>query len=303
MKLYLYFCLVFGALSILACSSKPIQLDPQQNVPWTEDLEKTAPHPAPYLALFKNKGKRLYYLAAHHDNQVQSPTFKLVRQAFEDYNVKAVMIEGVFASMGESPFAVLKTASVTWEDDFVGDGESGYAAVLATTREIPFFGGEPDDLDVYQAMLAEKYSPEDMVGYYLVRQYPQWVRQKRLEKKSLEKTASEFIAYTCQQFSIPSVNCTTYEKFKLWYKEKNKKDFPKNFDKEEAAPYSHGRYFTQRISHRVGRFRDAFIVKQIATHLNTHKNVLIVYGASHLLTQLPALQKGLGQPEYVTLKP
>lgn len=283
-----------------ACASKPLVLDANKTVQWTDALEKTHPHPVPYMAEFNKDGYSMYYLAAHHENDIYTPTFKLVRQAFEDYSVKAVLIEGVFASMGESPFVVLKTANESWTERFVGDGERGYAAVLATTREIPFFGGEPEDIDVFKEMTQQqKFTAEDVIGFYVVRQYPQWLRNKKLEKKSLEDVASGYIDYVCKRFSISQ--CMDYKKFKAWYKEKNKKDFPKKFDSMEAAPLNDGTYFTQKVSHHVGRYRDKFIVKQIESLVNTYKKVLVIYGASHLPAQMPAFQHSFGNPQNKTV--
>jgi hypothetical protein len=55
------------------------------------------------------------------------------------------------------------------------------------------------------------------------------------------------------------------------------------------------------MSGLVGITRDRAIVQKTADLLESHSNVLVVFGASHLMTQLPALEALLGKPEY--LKP
>ena len=68
---------------------------------------------------------------------------------------------------------------------------------------------------------------------------------------------------------------------------------------EEVGPLSDGPHGTNRIGYALSRARDAYLHELVIKHLTDGETVLVVYGASHLTIQRPALDSVLGPPCYV----
>ena len=125
---------------------------------------------------------------------------------------------------------------------------------------------------------------------------PQFKRQKELDKKPIEKLFKNFFKNNARNLGIKQDSNPDFKEFKTWYQTKNKKVFSlKSFDSKEVAPRISGKFYSQRLSGKVSLERDRFIVKIIAKSLKKYKNVMIVYGKSHLSSQRPAIEELLGK--------
>jgi hypothetical protein len=266
--------------------------------PYSYELEKQENIPdRPLIRIFERDGKRLVFLASHHENKVQSETFQLVQQAFKINDVKFLMIEGYKNSRGINPSSFIEYTRKNSKDGFYKGAESSFAAEIANNNGIDFVGSEPDEADILAAMRHKNVPVNDLLGFYFVRQVPQFKRNGSLETKSIRDLYDSFLASIRQELALSKNNDFTYERFLGWYRKANGKAFDlKSFDSEEAAPIADGKYYTQRISHIVGVTRDRFIVNLIAKYLNERGTVLIVFGKGHLVCQRPALESMLGKP-------
>lgn len=89
----------------------------------------------------------------------------------------------------------------------------------------------------------------------------------------------------------------TYDQFTEWYQRRNGTVFnAETFDDDDCAPKANSKLVIQRISADIWQFRDAYILQTIASVLNSHQHVLVVYGSSHLSTQRRVLEAMLGKP-------
>lgn len=266
--------------------------------PYSYELERRENIPdRPLINIFERNGKRLVFLASHHENKVQSETFQLVKQAFKTNDVKFLMIEGYKNSRGTNPISFLEYTKKNSKDGFYKGAESSFAAEIANNLGIDFVGSEPDETDILAALNENKIPINDLLGFYFVRQVPQFKRDGSLETKDIQDLYNNFMAGTRQELALPKINDFTYERFLEWYRKANEKPFDlKSFDNEEAAPIANGKYYTQRISHIVSITRDRFIVSLIAKYLNERGTVLIVFGKGHLVSQRSALEGMLGKP-------
>ncbi len=248
------------------------------------------PMQSPFVEQYKKENFELYFLSAHHEVSEDSQTFKLIKSLFKNKRFEVVILEGFQKSKGISPPDMIKYSKEK------GVSEDSYAIRLATDVNIPFTGGEPLETEVAQSVLKAGYSPQDLLGFYFVRQIPSFKREGRFKKETVEQAYGKFMPWQKTSAGFKDFQFF-FDDFKAWYKKINKKEFSLDtFDTEEPAPHENGIFLTQRISSVVDRTRNVYVVKTIADQLNTYKKVLVIYGSSHLESLRPVLVQMLGQP-------
>ena len=251
----------------------------------------------PFLERFTARGLELVFLAAHHENRRAAPTFRLVDEALAAQRVGVVVVEGVPTSLGLDPPALLESFERSVQGDFYPMGEPSYAALGARERGIAFVGGEPDEGELRAAVREAGFDDRDLVGFYFVRQVPQYQRSGELERSTLPDLYAGLTAHYRSRLGLRLAD-QSYEAFLAWYHAANGKPFDlATFDPEEAAPVEDGAFRTQRLSHVVGVARDRHVVQLVDELLREHGSVLVVFGKSHLACQRPAYEALLGQGE------
>ena len=265
--------------------------------PYSSERELKEPFPdKSFGQIFEKENFKLTYIAGYHANQRNSKTFTLVEKALNESGAKLVILEGFEYKHGESPKSFLRSFQETSTKDFYRDGETAFAALEATKRNISFVGGEPEEKDLLEKLQKEGVGKKDLLFFYFLRQIPQFKRQKELDKNPLEKLFKIFVKNKVRNLEIKQDSNPDFKEFKAWYKTKNKKAFSlKSFDPEEVAPRITGKLYSQRLSGKISLERDKFIVKVIAESLEKYKNVMIIYGKSHLSSQRPAIEELLGK--------
>lgn len=266
-------------------------------LPYSYELQNAEPQQPPFAARFERADQHLFYVASEHGCDPR--TFRLIDDVFASHQVAFVVIEGYPASQGINPVGLTRRFPDWAAKGFCeGGAEGAYAASRGLERGAPFMGAEPDERTVAQAVLQEGYAPEDLLGFYFVRQVPTLRREGTLAAKGLEASFQWLMAWMAKAAGLQETSAHfSLEQFRDWYAKKQGKPFDAaTLDNEEPAPIAHGAFLTQRISAVVGRVRDRFIVRVIADHLATEKTVLVVYGGSHFATQRPAFELLLGKP-------
>lgn len=171
------------------------------------------------------------------------------------------------------------------------------AVIMADERKIPFFGGEPDHQDIFKGLKTRGYTEEDILGFYVVRQIPQWVRQLEDKKGLLEGKVPNFLGYYCRLFSTKS--CPTLLEVKDWYKEKMGHELTAEVVNEDVAPLLDSSVFTQKISSDVGYIRNHFTLNVIQQLIAKYKKVAVVYGAGHFICLRNSFDVVLGLPAFI----
>lgn len=189
---------------------------------------------------------------------------------------------------------MVKWAHSGLEDGVYRGGETAYAIILADSMGVPFIGGEPGDGVVVQSLLDQGYSYQDLLGFYFLRQVPQYLRAGRLGDE--EEQFAGFISSLREEMKVPASLEFSYSDFLGWYQERNLEPFNPDMASDAVKPLADGEYFTQRLSAQVGKVRDRFILETVAQTLEKHDRVAIVYGSGHLVTQRKALETYLGAP-------
>lgn len=291
--------LTFTLLLVSTSALADIKLDPSLIRRWSQSLDGEYPGEQPVIAHYKQAGYELFYLASAHSNDLGSPTLKLVNRLFFTHQFDALLVEPFSHSKGESPAWFTKLAKQGLQGDFILGGESALAIIRADSKKIPFFGGEPDHRDVYQELRKRGFTDIDVLGFYVVRQVPQWVREKQDKTGLLERNAPKFINIYCKEFGLQF--CPSLKDVRSWYKNKMGHDLTPDVKNEEISPFAEGTLITQKISSATGDIRDRYTLNILQRKLAKYKRVAVVYGSGHFVTLRKSLDEAFGPPEFETI--
>ena len=281
---------VFLSIASFAVVLEPSLLRYDFNV-----YKKLEPCSPPYNVIYKNKLKELQFVAAFHGVGVYSSTFQMIKKTVDLFQPEVVIVEGIHSSLGMDAPCLIKIAKTQFSQDFQSCGESIYSIYLAHSNNFSFIGGEPDEEEIVRGCVKWGYTLQDILGFYLVRQVPQWRREGKLEV-SFDSLAEEFISVYQER-----LNLTQYTKdiFYDWYIEKTGCFFNlKNVSEESSMPLESGT-FLQKISAKITMLRDEHLQKVIEQNINRFDRVLVVYGRAHHIIHRGALEEYFGSGKFV----
>jgi len=290
-------------LLLSGCVAAPLRPALEKLEPWTTSLRDRQPEDA-FAAVYKRGRHRLVFVAAQHANRNDSLTFRLIRDAYATFQFDTVIAEGFATSRGVNPPSIFKYAAESGPeaDGFVEGGETVPTALGARQENAKLWGGEPDDLDIKAGVLAEGISDADLLGFYVLRNVPQWIGERKIEDAGdshLKPLVEAALTKSRAALQLPADVLAGYAEWTEWYEALNRKRIGVSFATEEVGPLADGKFGTNRIAFAISRARDAYLHKLIISHLNAGESVLVVFGGSHLMIQRPALDAAIGQPCYV----
>ena len=280
----------------LGCARTPEVFEPRVDllVSWSSQAQDRMPEP-PYVAMYERGEKTLRYLASTHQHRAPNPVFEMIDRELDEMAPQAIVIEGIPADLGSSPQGFPTDCEVAFDSGVWPSGEAGYAACRARERAIPFTGAEPSPADVLSLLPRSGFTVRDLLYYYVVRQIGVWRRTGELDERSFEALFEEFIDTWAPPHRQDPSSFSSAD-FAAWYCENNGEPFaPETLPSSVSAPMSGpDALFTQRVSDFVDRVRNTVIVQTIASMLQAHDRVLVVYGAGHHVQQAPVLEEMLG---------
>lgn len=296
---------VGSSLALIGCAHAQAQTltpRPDRIAPWTRSLRDAQPD-QPYVLVYRNGEVRLIFVAAQHENAVDSPTFRLIDRAFTLWPVRSVIVEGTSSALGANPPELMAIVSRSHRNPKVDpDGEAGPVVRNAVTVGARVYGGEANDLAVRDLVRRAGIKDIDLLGYYVLRVIPQWMRDgsmSRPDDPKLAELVDKQLRRSAAELGLPSNLMSDFNSFAAWYLRTNGKPLSKGVDQEESGPLVDGPWRTNRIGAVVSRARDAHLLTQIADRLNSDGSVLVVFGGSHAIIDKPALDAMLGAPCYV----
>ena len=207
-------------LTTLAGCHLPLRPDSGALAPWTTELRAKQPEDA-FGAVYARGQSRLVFIGAHHTEEIDSLTFRMINDAYASFDIRTVLVEGVPRSRG------------------------------------------PNDDDIQTPALIDAE-----------------------------------LARNRERLGLSATILPGYAAWADWYARTNGKVFGAKFELEETGPLADGRYESNRIAAAISRSRDTFLLDAIAERLNAGETLLVVFGASHLMIQRPALDAMLGPPCY-----
>ena len=259
------------------------------------ELQKKEPFDVPYVSHFKKGKKQLVYIAANHSRDKDGPTFRLIKQAFDEYKPDFVIVEGVSANAKLDGF--IDHARKCFEQMKKGNcAEPSYAAFLSLINKTPFSGAEPDDKELAaEALSLFNLSIEDIAYFYALRLANQWKRQREgILDSEFERKIESYFPRLAKR--VGAKQDLSFQAFLSWYKQKNGVSFSvEQVKNNDLAPVKDG-VWSQKLSYSIGVIRERSILRTIAAGLNKHERVLVVYGGGHLVKSRPVLEDMLGAP-------
>jgi hypothetical protein len=263
---------------------------------WSKAAAKAAPLPAPYVAGFEAQGAQLRYIAARHNGDIDSPTLKTVKAAFDDFRPQVVIVEGVPNEGAASPGWYLEYARQKEQDGFKsGGGETAYAATLAAGSGIDFVPAEPTEGEKLTGLLARGYSAADYMGWSIAQLA---ATHPAINDENADEIINRNIASTARRAGIDPGGFDATA-FKAWYEDKTGTSFAVATAKSEDLSPDRNGSALQKLTQAVDDVREPHIVKTIAAQMEKFDRVLVVYGSAHLVKQEPALRQMLGKPQYI----
>ena len=162
--------LLFSALSCAALSVD-LKYDAARLADWTTTLRATQPED-PFAAVYRVGNLTLIFVAAHHTTDARSLTYRLIDQAFENFDIDTLIVEGTRYSLGENPQSLLAYVAKHQEKDgFQRGGETVHAVKGAKRENAKIWGGEPDETDIRLIARDSGITEEDLLGFYVLQIY------------------------------------------------------------------------------------------------------------------------------------
>ncbi|MCR4280601.1 MAG: hypothetical protein NUV82_04235 [Candidatus Komeilibacteria bacterium] len=255
----------------------------------------TRQHETPYVFALKGAGKELRYFGAPHERDPKNPLFQEIETAFKEARPDIIFVEGINVQEDLDRFNE-QVRNATPEMVIERLGESGFILKLGLEKGIEWRSPEPTDEELYNFLLTQGFSKDQIFAWDVFQILPQYQRQ--VNKLSFK----EYIAGFIDRFQ----QATGWEGFDYSYEHAIRlgeqilgqsidvEDEPTAQDFIDPIPWEEKKD-KQTVLNRIGEasslFRDRQIVSEIADALTTHKRIFIVYGASHAVMQEPALRK------------
>ena len=292
---------VAGVFLVAGCQFS-IRPAPEQLSAWTAALRAAQPEDA-YAAVYKTGDGKLVFLGAKHSTQTGSLTFRIVNDTYAFFDIDAVIVEGFPHARGPNPARLIEWAAEKKEIDGFQEGGETVPTVRGALREgATLWGGEPNDADIQDRVLAQGFSREDLLGFYTLRSVPQWMRERRIDHAQDPRARGlieDELVWNRARLGFAPNMLPDYEAWARWYGGVNGKPFGKAFDAEETAPLADGAYGSNRVAAAISRARAAFLHALIVDRMNEGGVLMVVFGGSHLMIHRPALDHALGAPCYV----
>jgi len=239
-------------------------------------------HRIPYTFHIKNKGQHIFYFGSRHTYDIQDKQFKKIDIFWKSFLKKTskedciVLVEG----------GVRKNSS-TKNEAIRDGGEMQYVTYLARKEKIDVVSPEPVGYR-YEELL-KKFSRQEIAYYDFALICYQWNRMQ--EKPDFKRYASQFLEADKRNSGWDNFD------FSLEHMQKiHKSIFLTTFDENDAKflqealdPISN-KSVMNKISLAEEGLRDVYIAQEIERIWKLGKNIFVIYGSSHAVTQEAAIR-------------
>jgi hypothetical protein len=249
----------------------------------------------PLLANYRVDDHELIFAAVVHSSDRQSPTFRMIAQAFRTGPPGAVILEGFPTNWGPNPPHVMKKIAAADSGDSYAMGEDMYAARLAQDSGATVWGAEPDDAALAAQLRKLGFSSRDLFFASMFGPLAQDHEAKLFTKAdgpAFEKSYRGWAAENAKAYD-PAAPLDSAA-FKAWFR----KHYGRSLDRDtewftRGGPGQAG--IAGAIGRASNRIRDQHMFTLAANLLQTNEHVLVVAGGSHLSNQWRALEAAFGR--------
>lgn len=287
------------ALLAFGCSRPAPQPHPEALAPFSTALRQAQPSDA-FAAVYRLDDARLVWLGAKHATRTDSQTFRYIREAYDAFTFDLVIVEGCPTSWGPNPERLLSFArrhAANAQDGFVQGGEAVPAVLGAVDQGADIICGEPDDTDIKARVQAAGFALEDLLGFYVLRSIPQWIRERRIDNAAdprIDALLAEELDLSRQRLRLEPAILASADHWRAWYRALNGKALSADFSTEEAGPLIDGLFGSNAVAAAISRARAQYLHELVIGELGAQQDVFVVFGASHLMIHKPALDAAMG---------
>jgi hypothetical protein len=236
----------------------------------------------PYILNIYTPHGGLFYFGVSHSHDPQNEQFSEIEAFWKQFQPEIAFNEG------NTPTVDNKTRNEAIQDA----GDPGLVSYLAARDNVKIKSMDPTFTDEV-AQLRNRFSPEQLKTFYILRQVPEYDRTPAPEL-SLDQYLETWIDYLSK---VPGLSGPPNSISEL--RSNFAEHFPDKGAYREAAatlvdPAAAGTVFNE-ISRASSEYRDRFMAGLIARTVCDHKRVFAVVGGSHVVMQEPAIRKLLSQ--------
>lgn len=247
-------------------------------------------HTVPYCYTLGTDTK-LSFIGVHHSNDPADSIFGLIKQTILASKPDLIFVEGVQSLHG--PAGVERMVS-GFDDEtaITRGGEAIFTIKQALDNKIPWTCPEPEDVELYRALIYNYFSKEEIAAWHLLRLLPQY--QTRHETSNFVGYMAPFIA----QFKA----ATNWKNFDYSYEAAlatasrilgytvSVHNTERSFELIDPIPWT-ARWEYQTIFNEMSRVtlrvRDESITQAVLDEVAAGTRVLVVYGSGHAVMQEP----------------
>lgn len=290
------------AVAFIASASVAARPDPGAKLQrWTTTL-RDAQNDLPLITRYNGASASLTFIGVVHETDPHSRSFRMIEQAARTWRPRAVIVEGIPTRWGsDDPRIDALGGEALDARGRQPSGETVPAIRWARSARAEVWGGETDDVAVKTFVRRYGVSDRDLLGFYVLRVVPQWLREGTISSTrdpKLAELVNRQLIRSGADLQISADVLPDSAAWASWYERVQGKPVTGGLADDEAGPLADGRWPTNRISELVGRARDAHLFA-LARHLLRRKGkVMIVFGASHAVVTRPAFDALLGKPCY-----
>ena len=262
-----------------------------QPIEQTEGRQRREGPRAPFAAHYRDGDRELVFIAAKHEQEIDSPTHQLVASVMEHYKPSFVIAEGWPSSAGVSPRRMTQQMERRVRSGRMG--ESPYAALLAHREGIGFIGGEPDLADQIAELRAQGFETDDMLAFYALRSAASQAENGNYDAipARTERTLERF----AKAMEVPT---PTWEDIEAWHEKVLGRPLKlERLNRGIITPRtSKNMTILNEIGIAVEINRETNIIKLETEMLKKHGRILVVYGSGHYNYERALLADWLGEP-------
>ncbi len=251
----------------------------------------------PMIATFKKDGQTLRYIGSQHSENPFSPAHQLIRQEFAKRRPDCVVVEGF---VSEKHLNEIIGSQQKWEEH--GQyGEHLLTVFQARQNNIPIVRGDPSYAQEKDFFIEKGYSLEAVEYFFTLHSFavyfnptPSLSPDRLLHMRSVtidgKEKSIEWVT-GCKEW----VKKIYGEDYLPWSPQVLVDAFP-------ATPWELRQVRSgtpiEEMKLALLKFREHTIIARILGAMKEHKNVLVVFGGSHLLAATAEFEERFGPPSY-----
>lgn len=280
--LALFFLPFASVIAIAQQQSSPAGLDARCSQKLVSYVDWPKVQNPKFLLDITSPRGRLYYFGAQHSADPAHSQFAEIEKIWGEVKPTMAFYEGPNRPIAATAEETIKLA-----------GESGFVRFLATRGNIPFVSLEPSPAEE-AAYIMKKYSPEQVMLFYVLRETTRLRDRRKLSEEELKKAVAQLLGQASRMKGfenvIPNIDALDAAYRKYWSVPAEWWQAPAAwFDPLRSSAETGGR-FTNEINAMSSEYRNLHMYRVLAKAVVEGNRVFAVVGRNHVPMQEPALR-------------